>query len=58
MGDARDQTRLDGIGFKVYSYNQDRRCGILGGGQSPSTSGENHIHFARCKFKCKVRKKF
>jgi hypothetical protein len=56
--DARNQPRLDGIDFKVYSHDWDRTCGVLRGGQSPSASGEDHIHFARCEFKCKLGKKF
>jgi hypothetical protein len=47
-----------GIDFEINSDDGDGTDRDLGGCQSPSASGENHVNFEICKFNCEFSKKF
>jgi Histidine kinase-, DNA gyrase B-, and HSP90-like ATPase len=56
--DARHKPGLNGIDFEINPHDWDVRGRVLSGCQSPGATGEDHINFEACKFKCKFRKKF
>src|SRR5258705_11330574 len=43
---------------RIYPHDWDGTSCVFSGCQRPSASGENHLNFEVCKFKCEFREKF